>query len=270
MLAVGKELLIGRTVNTNAHWAGGRLAKLGTMLKEVTTVDDDLEEIGEGFKSAMARRPDFLVVVGGLGPTPDDMTLQGLAGAMGVGLRMNEEALALIVKHYEKRGMGGIELTPARKKMATLPDGATPVVNVRGTAPGVRIVVGEAVVYSLPGVPSEMRDIFKRTIEPEVKAKLGTLHRKYITMKLEGIYESVLAPLISEALKRHPGAYVKSHPRGVREGVSRIELDVGIVGEDSAWVDREGEAVAGELLDGVRRAGGKLRSAKGLGKAGAK
>lgn len=266
MLTVGKELLIGRTVNTNAHWAGGRLAKMGTMLKEVTTVDDDLEEIADSFNAALARKPDFLVVVGGLGPTPDDMTLQGLAQALGVELGLDDQALSLILKHYEKRGMAGIEITPARRKMATIPRGSAPVVNSKGTAPGVRIVCGKTVVYSLPGVPAEMRDIFRREVEPEVREKLGKLHRKYISMKIEGVYESVLAPLISDALKRHPGAYVKSHPRGVKEGTSRIELDVAVVGEDGDWADEEGEKIASQLLEGVRKVGGRLKSARGLAK----
>ena len=93
MLAVGKELLIGRTLNTNAQWVGKRLARMGTILKQVTTVDDDLAEIASTFRGRTSRSPDFLVVVGGLGPTPDDMTLRGVAEGVGVGLRRNEDAL---------------------------------------------------------------------------------------------------------------------------------------------------------------------------------
>ena len=265
MLAVGKELLIGRTLNTNAHWIGKRLARIGSMLKEVTTVDDDLAEIGTAFKAAAAREPDFLVVVGGLGPTPDDMTLQGIAGALGVRLAENRTALDLIREHYAGRGLGRIELTPARQKMARLPVGAEPVMNPIGTAPGVRLVTGETTVYCLPGVPSEMRGIFRRSVEPEVKAKLGKMFRKYVTIKLEGVLESALAPVIEEELRRHPGAYIKSHPRGIREGVSRIELDVGVVGEDSARTAGEGEAIALEMKSMVEKAGGRVVSSKATG-----
>ncbi len=267
MLAVGKELLIGRTLNTNADWIGKRLAKMGSMLKEIITTDDDLDEISSAFKSIIARRPDFLVVVGGLGPTPDDMTLKGIAKGLGVGIRKNETALKLIKEHYTKRGLTSIELTPSRLKMARLPVGSEPVMNPVGTAPGVRLVEGRTTVYCLPGVPAEMRSIFRRSVEPEVRGRLGKLHRKYVTMKLEGVFESALAPIIAEELRRHPGAYIKSHPRGIREGVSRIELDLAVVGEDRERTEDEGEAIANEMRTSVASAGGRVKSARGMGEA---
>ena len=262
MLAVGKELLIGRTLNTNAHWVGGRLARMGTMLKEVTTVDDDLGEIASAFDAILERSPDFLVVVGGLGPTPDDMTLKGVAGALGVGLRKSAPALKLILEHYAKRGMDGVELTPARVKMARLPEGSEPVLNAVGTAPGVKIAAGKTTVYCLPGVPREMRGIFRRTVEADVRSKLGKVHRMYVTMKVEGVFESTLAPAIQEELDRHPGAYLKSHPRGTREGVSHLELDIAVVGVSKGEVAREGRAMAEEMREAVARLGGTVRAAR--------
>jgi len=264
MLAVGKELLIGRTMNSNAHWLGKRFARMGTMLKEVITVDDDLEEIASAFREAVKRNPDFLIVVGGLGPTPDDMTLRGIANGMGVTLRKSERALALIGEHYARRGLPQIELTPARLKMARLPVGAEALPNDAGTAPGVRLVAKGLTVYCLPGVPTEMRGIFRRSVEPEIRKRLGRLHRKYVTMKLEGILESVLAPAIAKELEGHPGAYIKSHPRGIRGGVSRIELDIAVVGEDRRTTDNEGERIAEEMRVDIERAGGTIKSARGL------
>ncbi len=265
MLTVGKELLIGRTLNTNAHWVGKRLARLGTMLKQVTTVDDDLAEIASSFGAITARAPDFLIVVGGLGPTPDDMTLKGVADALGVELRKNPGALKMMREHYARRGMADVELTPARLKMASLPVGAEPVTNEIGTAPGVRLVEGKTTVFCLPGVPAEMRGIFWRAVEPEIRARLGKLYRTYITMRLEGVLESGLAPVIEEELRRHPGAYVKSHPRGIREGISRIELDIAVVGESDAWTEKEGSAIKDEIRRAVAGLGGKSRIVRGDG-----
>jgi len=264
MLAVGKELLIGRTMNSNAHWIGKRLARMGTMLKEITTVDDDLNEIASAYRESVKRNPDFLIVVGGLGPTPDDMTLMGIAGGMGVTLRRSEQALALIREHYARRGLQQIEMTPARMKMARLPAGAEAVLNEAGTAPGVRLVEGRTTVYCLPGVPVEMRGIFRRTVEPEIRERLGNLYRKYVTMKLEGILESALAPVIAKEMKKHPGAYIKSHPRGIKEGISRIELDIAVVGEDRRRTDEEGEDIAGDMRREIEDAGGSVKSARGL------
>ena len=261
VLAVGKELLIGRTLNTNAHWIGKRLALMGTMIKEITTVDDDLAEISEGLAAVLSRRPGFVVVIGGLGPTPDDMTLKGVAMGTGRRMSLNRRALSLIRDHYARRGMPGVELTPARRKMAVLPSGATPLPNLAGTAPGVRLVEGDSVVFCLPGVPVEMRSIFRRSVEPEIRASVGRLSRAAVTLKLEGIYESALAPLIRRELRRNPGVYIKSHPRGLREGVSRIELDIVVVGKKQDDAEAAMRGIARKMAEEVTKAGGVLRSA---------
>ena len=266
MVTVGKELLIGRTLNTNARWAGARLARMGTMLKRIATVDDDLGEIASVLKEILRRSPDFLIVVGGLGPTPDDMTLSGIAEGLGVKMRPNRAALSLIKEHYASRGLQGIELTPARRKMTVLPAGAEPLVNEVGTAPGVVIVVGRTTVFSLPGVPAEMRSIFRRSVEPEVRRRLGRLHRKYVTLKLERILESALAPIIATELRRHPGVYIKSHPSGITEGVSRIHLDIAAVGKDVRRTDEEALAIVEEVKKAVEAAGATVKSTRDTGR----
>jgi molybdenum cofactor synthesis domain-containing protein len=260
MLAVGRELLIGRTLNTNAQWMGSRLARRGTLLAEIMTVDDDLGEIAAGLKDCLGRKPDFVVVVGGLGPTPDDMTLKGVSRGIGRGLRLNKQALSMIREHYVRRNLGSIEMTPVSKKMAILPIGAVPVKNVVGTAPGVKLELEGTTVFCLPGVPSEMKSIFKESVEPEIAEKLGRLHRKYITLKLEGIYESALAPLIKTELRRHPGAYIKSHPRGIKEGRSRIELDVAVVSEHKEKAEESALTIVGEFRRAIEAAGATIVS----------
>jgi len=259
VLAVGKELLIGRTLNTNVHWIGRRLALMGTMIKEVATLDDDLEEISGGLQESVSRGADFVVVIGGLGPTPDDMTLSGVAMAAGKRMELDRRALALMLEHYAMRGMTGIELTPARRKMATIPAGAEPLANLVGTAPGVRLAVKGSVVFCLPGVPSEMRSIFRRSVEPEIRTAVGELNRAATTLKLEGIYESALAPLIRRELKKNPGAYIKSHPRGLKEGVSRIELDIVVVGKEKRRAEDTARRIEAEMVEEVTKGGGVVR-----------
>lgn len=261
-MAVGKELLIGRTMNSNAFWIGKRLARMGSMLAEITTVDDDLGEIGRSFEAIIQRSPDYLVVVGGLGPTPDDMTLKGIAGAMGVRMFRSHEALEMIRKHYAERGLGVIELTHSRAKMAILPVGAMPLTNEVGTAPGVRLVVRDTTAFCLPGVPAEMRSIFRKSVEPEIRAKLGKMFRKYVTMNLEGVLESSLAPVLAKELRKHPGAYIKSHPRGIRGGVSKIELDIAVVSGRKELADEVGKKIADEMRKEVVDMGGSVGSAR--------
>lgn len=265
VLAVGKELLIGRTLNTNAHWIGRKLALMGTMIKEMTTVDDDLGEISQALTACLSRRPDFLVVLGGLGPTPDDMTLKGIAMGLGERMVLNRKALSLIKDHYARRGMAGFELTPARRKMAILPAGAKPILNEVGTAPGVRLEASGTVLFCLPGVPLEMRRMFVDSVEPEVRAALGKLSRKAVTLKFEGILESAMAPLIKKELRENPDVYIKSHPRGLKEGVSRIELDIVAVRERRADANAIVTKIAREFIDVVGATGGELKSSRGLG-----
>jgi molybdenum cofactor synthesis domain-containing protein len=265
MLAVGRELLIGRTLDTNSLWIGERLARLGSMLKEVTVIDDDLTEIASALKASLSRSPDFVIVVGGLGPTPDDMTLKGIAEGLGVELRKSRSALEMIKGHYAKRGLKTLELTPSRLKMSRLPVGGVPLQNDVGTAPGVKVVAGRASIYSLPGVPAEMRDIFLKWVEPEIRARLGAMHRKVSTLKVEGILESSLAPIIARELGKHPSSYIKSHPKGVKEGVSRIELDVAVVGRDEGKAAREKETIVRDMAESIMKEGGRVKAARGAG-----
>ena len=99
MLAGGKELLIGSTLTTTALWLGKRLARMGSMVKEVTVVDNDLGEMSGALRAIAARAPAFLVVVGGLGPTLDDMTLKGVARGLEVPIRRDPKALDMIREH---------------------------------------------------------------------------------------------------------------------------------------------------------------------------
>jgi len=253
-------LLIGRTLNTNAKWAGKRLANVGAMIKEITTVDDDLGEISSALHSSLARSPEFLIVVGGLGPTPDDMTLAGVAKGLGKKLTPNKEALALIMRHYAKRGLRNIEMTPARRKMARLPTGADPLENWVGTAPGVRLTTGRTVIFCLPGVPHEMKWIFVRSVEREVRKRLGKYYRRSMTMNFEGVLESSLAPVIAAQEGSHPEAYIKSHPRRLQEGVSKLELDIVLVGKSPSEMEDELEEISSAFAKAIVEEGGRVIS----------
>ncbi len=257
-LCVGKELLIGKTVNTNACWIGARLLAVGIMLDRILTVTDSLPEIASGLNELLSRKPDFVIVVGGLGPTPDDMTLRGVARALRKKVRTDEAALQLIREHYANRGLADIEMTPARRKMALLPEGSTPVLNGLGTAPAVRIEWSGTVIFCLPGVPAEMKIIYKRSVDPEIRRKVGLLFPSRATMHLEGVFESTLTPAIAEAMRGHPSAYIKSHPRGLKDGKSRVELDVVVTYPSKKRSNRERGEIVAFFTQKVREAGGTI------------
>lgn len=263
VMAVGRELLIGRTLNTNAHWIGRRLALMGSAIARMSTVDDELGEISSGLKEAMSRHPDVIVVMGGLGPTPDDMTLAGVAEGLGRRVKLNRAALGLIRAHYSRTGVPDTKMTPARRKMALLPEGATALVNEVGTAPGVRLEERKTTIFCLPGVPGEMRSIFSESVERDIRRRIGRLHRVAIRLCIDGVYESVLAPTIAQELGKNPGAYIKSHPRGLKEGRSRIELDIVMVGKNKGIAAQTASAIADDFAKSVKRLGGASKTVVG-------
>src|SRR5664280_718178 len=158
IICVGNELLIGKVKDTNAHYLAKQATQLGANVKRLTVIQDVVEEIAKTINEAIARKPQFIVTTGGLGPTFDDKTLQGLAKALNRKLEVNPKALEIVkqkcMEYAKKRGLPTeIELTPPRVKMATLPEKTQVVNNPIGTAPGVRVEVQGTVLFALPGVP---------------------------------------------------------------------------------------------------------------------
>jgi nicotinamide-nucleotide amidase len=254
---VGKELLIGKTVNTNAYWVGARLFGIGTMLDRILVVTDSLDEISSGLNELLAAKPDFIIVIGGLGPTPDDMTLKGVALALETRVRLNATALKLMRERYASIGRT-FEMTPARRKMAMLPEGSTPLVNAAGTAPGVRIERLGTVIFCLPGVPREMKSIYKGSVHREIRKKVGKLYTTKTVMHLIDVYESTIAPWTSEALKEHPLSYIKSHPKGVRNGKSHVELDIVVISTRKEQAESECAAITGYFKGKIRETSGSI------------
>ena len=225
ILSIGNELLLGNTVNTNASWLSSQVTSLGGDVKRITTVRDQLSEISDAIQEVLQRTPDFLITTGGIGPTFDDMTLRGLAKALGRRVRLDKEAVRLIREHYARRLHGSIELTKPRLKMGRIPTGSTPLHNPVGTAPAVSLSVKRTTVFCLPGVPSEMKAIFRESISKRVHAKAGGKTFSEEWLNVSGIMESTLAPIIDRVMTHWGGVYIKSHPRGVEaSGRPHIEL----------------------------------------------
>jgi molybdenum cofactor synthesis domain-containing protein len=214
ILCIGNELLIGKTLNTNAHWLAGQATSQGIIVKRITTVEDDIGEIATVVQEALHRKPRFIVTTGGLGPTFDDKTLTGIAKALNRRLQVNTTALEMIRRKYEahfNRKLEKKDMTPARIKMATLPEKAKPLPNPVGTAPGVLLSVGQASIVVLPGVPPEMEMIFKDSVVPLLRKETGTIAFFEKSIFAHGIVESALAPLIDTVMRESPVVYVKSH-----------------------------------------------------------
>jgi molybdenum cofactor synthesis domain-containing protein len=150
LVSVGDELLAGDTVNTNAAWLGERLAERGASVNRVVVIPDRVSDIARVVNEL---RADYaaVVVTGGLGPTHDDLTMEGVAAAVGVPVEEHEDAVAWIADHTDYERGDLVEGT------THLPEGSRMLPNESGVAPGC-VVEG---IYVLPGVPEEMKAMFE-------------------------------------------------------------------------------------------------------------
>jgi molybdenum cofactor synthesis domain-containing protein len=260
---VGNELLIGKTLNTNAHWMAKRATSLGMIVKRITVIADDVDEIAGAVQEALSRKPRFMITTGGLGPTFDDKTLEGMAKALSLKLEINENALKMVRQKYEAFVKAGrinkVELTPARVKMATLPKGTKPLPNPAGTAPGVKAKVEGTFLIALPGVPSEMEAIFNQSVAPLLRKEAGKVAFFEKSIYADNIMESTLAPLVDQTMHENPYVYIKSHPKG-EEKKPHLEIHFSTTAKHSKTAEnRLGKAIA-HLSELIRKNRGKIKT----------
>ncbi|TVR01475.1 MAG: nicotinamide-nucleotide amidohydrolase family protein [Deltaproteobacteria bacterium] len=189
LLLVGEELLDGRIADRNGPELGRRCRAAGVRLLEIRTVADDPARVAEAVRE-LGVRAQLVVVSGGLGPTLDDTTREGLAMALGVELERREPLVERLRTRY---GLRGIALTEANLRQADVPRGSTTLENRTGTAEGFLCRSGSLQVVALPGVPSEFREMVERHVLPLL---VGGRLRHYRRATLLGLRESELAGLV--------------------------------------------------------------------------
>ena len=263
IICVGNELLIGKTLNTNSQWLSKRVTAIGIAVKRVTVVADKVPEIAVAIHEALQRKPQFIITTGGLGPTFDDKTLEGIAKALNSKLEINTEALQMIKEKYEvyarERKTGKVELTQSRIKMATIPERMAPIHNPVGTAPAVKADLNGTILIALPGVPSEMKTIFEEKIVPLLEQVSDGSAFHEISIYAENIMESTLAPLIDKVINDNPTVYVKSHPKG-EENRPHMEIHFSIKGKDSEKPDEKLRKTIAQLSNLIEKNRGKVVS----------
>ena len=195
VLSIGDELLTGEVVDTNSAHIAAELFDAGCRVERQLTVGDDegaiVLALGE-----LARVSDRVIVTGGLGPTPDDLTAAAAARAAGQELVLSDEALAHLAR-FAKRIAGGLH--PSNRSQALVPAGSQSIPNPLGTACGFRLRLFAADCYFLPGVPSEMKRMLADTVLPELSA-LGSGPPERVTLRLFGISEAAAAAALEGCL----------------------------------------------------------------------
>ncbi|HYZ78265.1 MAG TPA: molybdopterin-binding protein [Gaiellaceae bacterium] len=217
ILTIGNELVSGDVVNTNASWLAARLEALGVHVRLLAAVPDEIDAIA-GFIREHAPRVDLLLVTGGLGGTPDDVTREALAATFG----LPQEEVPEMAERLRARFRHDPEYAA---RWAQLPAGARPLDNPLGGAPG--FVIEN--VYVLPGLPAEMEAMFG-TIEGELRRAqpIRSWRRRYRTR------ESTIVGVLQATVERHPAVLVGSYPTF---GEGGPEVEVVVKSSDSEALD---------------------------------
>jgi molybdenum cofactor synthesis domain-containing protein len=241
IVTIGNELLSGDVANTNGVWLAARLEAVGVDVRLLAVLPDEVEPIS-AFLRAHGPEVDIVIVTGGLGGTPDDVTREGLAATFGV----QQVEYPEVARRLRARFRGAPDyVTP----WALLPEGSRPLENPLGGAPG--FAIGNT--YVLPGLPSEMEAMYG-LIEPELAgaAPIASWRQSYATR------ESDIVGVLRELERRHPAVRVGSYPSFRPEG-SRVEVvlkssDLDELAAARSWAETELARIAapGPGLAGAR------------------
>jgi nicotinamide-nucleotide amidase len=193
LVAIGTELLLGQISNTNAQRESQSLADIGVGVYYHTVVGDNLERIVETLNTALARS-DVVIVTGGLGPTPDDITREAISEVFGTRLERHDDLEKKIRGVFERLGR---DMPEDNVRQADVPEGAT-VIEPVGTAPGFWIERDDKLLFALPGVPWEMSQMLKEAVLPELRKRsdAGTILSRHVLVM--GLGESLTHDRIRE------------------------------------------------------------------------
>lgn len=238
IVAVGTELLLGQIANTNAQHVSDALARIGVNVFFHTTVGDNLGRMTDVIATAL-RRSDVVVITGGLGPTPDDVTREGVAAATGRALVRDERLVETIRGIFEK--LGRRSMPESNLRQADLPRGATPIDPV-GTAPGFALEHDGTLLFAVPGVPWEMKAMLDSDVLPRLSAASdGTIVSSEILVV--GLGESHVDEMISDLVT------VQSNPTiAYLAGGGRVKVRL----TAKASTETEAKALIAPVEDEVR------------------
>lgn len=238
IVAIGTELVLGRIQDTNSFWLSQQLTELGAEVRRITVLPDAIEEVIPVLQGAADAGTDFVVVTGGLGPTPDDMTVEALATWLGEG---TYEEPSLLADYMRRRQMSEEELSPGLRKMATVPESAIVWASPAGWAPCIQVSKAGTTFFVMPGPPREMEALFDRYVATAISESLeikSAAQRIFVNMS-----ESEVSPFIEKAMELYPGLYAKAYV-ALR---SDTHLPVDFVARAAS--DREARRILSEAID---------------------
>ncbi len=215
IITIGDEILIGQVVDTNSAFIGSLAADSGVRIRAIISISDSLSEITRTLDEAFSLS-DIVIVTGGLGPTKDDITKTALCQYFEMGLRRDMPTYECVGRMLEKRG---VEFNSLNESQADIPSGFTALRNPIGTAPGLFYDNRGKLLFCLPGVPFEMKQLFTQEVLPLISSHFELSEVVRHTVMVFGIPESELAAKISHWEDSLGGDYSLAYlpnPSGIR------------------------------------------------------
>ena len=256
VLAIGTELLLGQIVDTNSAWIGEQLAAAGIDTYDHRKVGDNLPRMVSSLADLL-QEADAVVVCGGLGPTPDDVTREAIAEVMGVELERRDELIEHIASLF---GVRGRDMPANNLRQADIPVGADAIPNPIGTAPGVKAEIkgpdgSTRVVYAVPGVPYEMQQMVTDFVLPDLLERSG--ERAVIvsrSLKTWGTSESGLAEMIAARVDEQSNPTIAFLARGIEGLYVRMTAKAATNADAAQLLDDEEvelRKILGDLVFGI-------------------
>ncbi len=243
LLALGTELTTGSTRDTNGGDLAAELTALGVAVARLVALPDDLTAATEAVRAGL-READLVVTTGGLGPTPDDLTREAIAAALGEVPAVDADQVAVLQRLFERRG---VAMAAANSKQAWLIPSATALPNPNGTAPGWWVdTPGGRLVVALPGPPREMRPMWRDHVLPRLRAIGLGMDRAELVLRLTGVGESALVDLIGEGTLRATNPIVATYAREDAVDVRISAMAAG--GRSAVSLVREAEKMLGPRI----------------------
>jgi len=201
IIAIGSELLLGQLVDTNSSYIAKCLAENGIELVRTSTVGDDLQRMEEVIREA-TNRTEIVITTGGIGPTEDDLTREAIAEVFQRPLTFQPHLMEQIEALFKKRGF---RMAESNRKQAFIPEGAIPVENPKGTAPGFILEHSNGSIISIPGVPPEMEYLMENAVIPYLRKRFDIKHQviQYKVLRACGLGESAIGLQIKDLMERN-------------------------------------------------------------------
>lgn len=238
ILTIGDEILIGQTVDTNSAWICKELSLIGYDLVQILSVPDKEVDILRGLKF-LEQIAEVIIITGGLGPTKDDITKQVLADYFQTKLVYKDFVFEHIVDFLKQVGR---KPTEGHRRQAFVPDTAQLLDNEKGTAPGMVFRKGDKLYFSLPGVPYEMKNIYRRHLSAMLLSGQNGIEIRHHTLQTIGTGESRIEAEITDIVENFPsGVSIAYLPH-----LARVKLRISSRGTDA-------DRVEGQLLDAVEK-----------------